>query len=287
MIYLNDDEVKAKCFPDGTPFLMFEEVPFAEGRVDNPEFDITWKFDNMGELFIVQCLVDWLNSHDQYVRDLYMPYIPNARMDRVKTDADVFTLKTFAKLINDMKFDHVYVRNAHSNVSLALIDNIVDAGCELDINEIMLSLLKQPDVKSGDLMIFFPDEGATKRYSDYNTVKRFPIVTGVKKRNWVDGKILSLEVFGDKANVKDKTVLIVDDISSYGNSFYYSALKLKEMGASKIFLYVTHCENCIDWKKLRDAGIEHVYTTDSIYRMPYNSDLNKEQNDFITLVYES
>ena len=61
-------------------------------------------------------------------------------------------------------------------------------------------------------------------------------------------------------------MLIVDDISSRGGTFYHSAKKLKELGAAKVFLYVTHCENTIlEGEVLTSGLIEKVYTTDSLF----------------------
>ena len=60
--------------------------------------------------------------------------------------------------------------------------------------------------------------------------------------------------------------LIIDDISSYGGTFLHSARKLKELGASKVYLYITHCENTILKGELINSGLlERIYTTGSIY----------------------
>jgi ribose-phosphate pyrophosphokinase len=58
----------------------------------------------------------------------------------------------------------------------------------------------------------------------------------------------------------------MDDICSRGGTFKFSALKLRELGASEVRLFVSHCENVIDKESLIEAGITKVYTTDSIYR---------------------
>ena len=42
-----------------------------------------------------------------------MPYIPNARQDRVKGPEDVFTLKYFANVINALGFRTVTVLDPH------------------------------------------------------------------------------------------------------------------------------------------------------------------------------
>ena len=81
---------------------------------------------------------------------------------------------------------------------------------------------------------------------------------------WRTGEIKGLNVVGEIPK-ESFDVLIVDDISSYGGTFYFSALKLKELGAKKIYLYITHCENSIlEGKLLQEDLIEHIYTTNSL-----------------------
>ena len=52
------------------------------------------------------------------------------------------------------------------------------------------------------------------------------------------GKILSLDVVGSTELIKGSNILIVDDICSKGGTFYFSAKKLKELGAKNIYLYM-------------------------------------------------
>lgn len=58
-----------------------------------------------------------------------------------------------------------------------------------------------------------------------------------KARNVQTGEITGTEVYGD---VKDKVVLIIDDICDGGRTFIELGKVLKERGASKVILYVTH-----------------------------------------------
>ena len=85
--------------------------------------------------------------------------------------------------------------------------------------------------------------------------------------NWQTGKIKDLMVSGDTDLIEGARVLIVDDISSRGGTFYHSALKLKELGAEELYLYVTHAENTIlEGNVLKGDLFKKVYTTDSIFR---------------------
>ena len=86
----------------------------------------------------------------------------------------------------------------------------------------------------------------------------------MKKRDWKTGNILGLDIINAEA-IKGKNVLIVDDICSRGGTFYHSAKALKEAGAARISLYVTHLEKTVLDGELFTSGlIEAIYTTDSI-----------------------
>ena len=90
-----------------------------------------------------------------------------------------------------------------------------------------------------------------------------PIAFGIKNRDWKTGEILGLDVVG--ADVKDKKVLIVDDICSKGFTFYFAGQKLRDLGASDVRLFISHCEDNIqNGEILKTDVISKVYTTDSI-----------------------
>jgi len=151
----------------------------------------------------------------------------------------------------------VIVRDAHSDVSQTLLNNMVMEPIDKNIKKLIAGLL---DAKKD--IVFYPDEGSHKRYFEWI---EFPCAFGVKTRDWNTGKILGFDVRGDLP-ASSFNALIVDDISSYGGTFLHSAKKLKELGANKIYLYVTHCENSILSGELINSGLlEKIYTTKSIY----------------------
>lgn len=256
MIKLNGKIVKQEHFPDNS--LRIELMPdyyldfssFCAGEL--PE-KITWHYENDAELFTVICL---RKRHNNKKVILEMPYCPHARMDRVKNNNDFFTLKYFADIINSLNFSEVIIHDPHSNVCSALINNV---RVVRPIENIKMVL---DDINSNDMIAFYPDEGAMKRGTDYLSG---PYAFGIKKRDWDTGEILGLEVM-NKEVVANRDILIIDDICSRGGTFLYSAKKLKELGANKIYLYITHCENTILKGELLTSGlIEKVYTTDSIF----------------------
>lgn len=255
-IYLNGNLVKHTQFPDGTSKIDLAHMEI--GMVDVHE--ITWLFSPNEEMILYN-VVNHIRNIDQNAKIVMrMPYLPNARMDRVKFQCEVFTLKWFAKFINSLNIDKVVVTDVHSNVGEALIDRMEeDYYPHISFYENVIKDFK-PDV------LFFPDAGAHKRYKDFWKLSDFPNTYGEKVRNWESGEISSLEVH-DPEVIKGKRVLIVDDICSFGGTFYRATNQLEKNGASSIALAVTHAEdNILKGKLLELDSLEKVYTTDSIYK---------------------
>jgi ribose-phosphate pyrophosphokinase len=251
MIKLNGVEIEQGRFPDKTLLMRFDPE-----LLDENMQHIFWRYESDSEMFALYSLVHAIREYGVSAEiALTMPYIPNARMDRVQEAGDVFTLKYFAKFINDLKFSRVTVVDAHSNVSLALLDRVNESYPESVINIVLNREMVQT--------LFFPDEGALKRYA--SNFQGAPITYGRKDRDWATGKILSLEIVGKPEDIEGKNVLIVDDICSKGGTFYHSAKALRDMGAARIVLFVTHCEDSILYGDMIKSGlIDKIYTTDSL-----------------------
>ena len=282
MITLNDVLINQNRFPDGTLRLL----DFPSGDVFEKN-QIIWFYENDAELFTLYCVVKQINKiNSTAVNALVLPYVPHARMDRTKSDSEVFTLKYFAEIINSLNFSSVRVLDPHSNVSTALINNVVVDSVEPYIKEAIDDIegvgIDKGEKYGGRAVIYFPDEGAMKRYKDLKVFEDRPMIYGKKDRDWATGVIKGLKVCDrdgvELTSLKQYarngfvTVLMIDDIVSYGGTLAYSGAKLKELGATEVYAYATHTENSVlDTekgtliKKLEDGTVGELYTTDSIY----------------------
>lgn len=282
MLYVNQVKVTKRNFPDNSQLLMGDT--FCD-HVKNGCNSITWLYANDEELVTLIYLVNYIREVAPKSRlILNMPYVPNARMDRVKSYNEVFTLKYFAKTINSLGFDNVCVFDPHSDVSCALFNNLRI----LDYNLLMDKVIFYNDNVPFSSYVFFPDSGAMKRYSKY-FAKNTPIIYGEKQRDWNTGEITGLEVHsqnGDSLRLDGQSVLMVDDIISYGGTLFHSAKKLKELGAKHIEICCSHLENSFFDEKgtlrqlLDDGTVETIYTTNSIY-VDRNQDNIKVLVDFV------
>lgn len=242
MISVNGVTIIADTFGDNTLRCDAGQI---EKAVDNHEVaTIVWCYDNDGEMFLLMSIIEHIRDINCLLPIcLVLPYVPNARQDR-KVSGRLFTLKAFAKFINSLNFHSVYVVDPHSDVTTALIDRV-----RSDV------LSPEPEMFK-NIVHMYPDAGAAKRYGkdDPNCI------VGAKKRN-EEGRVCDFELMNFIPGTKE--VLIRDDICSYGGTFVAAAKALREKGVEKIYLYVTHCENCILLGEVFNY-IDKVYTTDSI-----------------------
>lgn len=188
-----------------------------------------------------------------------IPYFPGARQDRITSDVEPFTLKVYADLINAQNYERVIVCDPHSDVLLALVNNVK---C-LDIDGIIKRVIEDanPDC------ILAPDAGSSKRiFSQLSRIGcDLPIVQCLKHRDTKTGKLSRFEVCG---NVGRKKCLILDDICDGGGTYFglYDQLYQEAWQApDSVSLYVTHGIFSKGCDKLVET-FKRIYTTNSIKR---------------------
>ena len=280
MLYINLKPFEVNHFPDGTQMLLDFKVytPYVgNSRVPT---EIYWKYESDEEYATLMYIVKHIKEHDPSAEiTLTVPYLPNARMDRTKSPKEVFTLKYFCQFINWLGFTCVRVLDPHSDVCVALLDRVVVMDVNRCIEDAIDLAFEDVDEKS-DMLLYFPDAGAMKRYSGLKAVKGYEMVYGQKVRNWETGAIEGLEVMDknghkldDGTPLEGKTVLMIDDIISYGGTMYFSAKELKKLGAKDVFAYATHTETSVldpekgTFRKCLDDGtVKSLYTTSHLYK---------------------
>lgn len=265
MIYVNGTLIEQHHFPDGSLLVKQDKKFFYIPT-------ITWHYESDAELFTIICLKKHLGK-----ADLALPYVPHARMDRVKNENEVFTLKYFCEAINDLKFNSVIILDPHSNVAPALLDRV-----KIITNKNYVEQAIEEMEDKENLILFTPDEGAMKRYGEYEMFKIYPSTFGMKNRDWKTGKILSYDILHPEV-VKDKDVLIIDDICSYGGTFYHAAKALEAVGARSVSLFVTHMEKSVfNGDMYKEDIMKNIFTTDSLFREEWKTPCSKDIRVFKT-----
>lgn len=124
---------------------------------------------------------------------------------------------------------------------------------------------KYPDISLGkdDIMVISPDEGAMSRSMYYASVMGIELGMFYKRRNYsiiVDGKnpIEAHEYLG--RDIRDKDVIVVDDMLSSGESILDVSLQLKEKGAKRIFLFLTFSIFTNGYEAIEKAYNDGIFT---------------------------
>lgn len=191
-------------------------------------------------------------------------FCPYGQADR-QFGEHIFTFKYFAKLINDASFETVYITDPHSNVMCAALDRCVVCRPGADG-------IRHPEGIDYDFF-FYVDNGGEKKYREIYPDK--PYRFGNKKRNLDTGEIISYEVIAEPDEIKGKNILILDDLVIGGRSFKEAAKALKNIGAAKVDLYITHlmpaAQNFICNEEYKDAGIDNVFSLNTLKMPWYNN----------------
>lgn len=248
-------------FPSGEIGGNFSEdfVKFTErnaGKIDNVILTVQgYDKDTLFALALAKDAVDSLVPHKSAMKTVVFGFLPNARYDRHMFKGDSAALKAFANLVNAMGFDAVCALDPHSNVA----ENLFKCFQGMKQKDVAAHFASDPRI---DFLVA-PDAGAAKKTEETAKEVDKPYITMSKMRNLKTGEITGMRILDD-VDLTDKTVMILDDICDGGRTFIEAAKHLREAGAKRVELYVTHGIFSKDVENLLDNGIDHIYTTNTL-----------------------
>jgi len=271
-------------------FLQFKKLVFPGGE---PHFQITTDvaLENPGDLIIthrVNSAADFMDiilAVDAARRagftnlKLVIPYFPAARQDRVCNVGEPLTVAVFAKLINDCGFSQVLIFTPHSEVTPALLNNVVVVDDHNYAKSIVLRMI-QDDRNIKNINIVCPDAGAGKRVGKIAThlATEFPdiqfdMIRCEKIRDVRNGALKDFFVQAD--DLGNHPSIIFDDVVSYGGTFLGLADKLRDKNCGKLAIFTAHAD-C-------QAGLDNLATKfDAVYTT--NSKRDYVTNDIVTII---
>lgn len=288
-IRLSGMDIEVGKFPNGEKVFnkkMCEHIiDYVKDLYESKEpIHIEWKYRQHEDLITLQFLRDFIERIIPHANvELTIYYMVYSRMDRSEENM-AFTLQSIAKMINAMDFSKVSIFDAHSDVSLAIIDRAVKAHSKfnpsIELPDVFIAKVKELMHFDEDKdMILYPDLGAAKR----SHLKDKHVLVGSKKRNFADGKIESFEIMGDI--VEGGRVLIIDDLCSFGGTAIKATEVLNNLGIHDVHFYISHCEDSAYKKALFDH-ITTLYTTDSLLPVENIDDIATLEQIKKTVVFD-
>ncbi|QXU42665.1 ribose-phosphate diphosphokinase [Pedobacter sp. D749] len=216
---------------------------------------ITHRINSFNDLGLICITVDALRRMDVKEIELFIPYFPAARQDRVMIPGEPLSVKVYADIINVMALASVTVFDPHSEVTPALLNNCVTVSNHEFIKQVIANI-------GNNVKLISPDGGALKKiYKVSEFLGGAEVVECSKSRDVKTGKLSGFKVYAEDLAGAD--CLIVDDICDGGGTFIGLAEALKAKNAGKLYLAISHG---IFSKGFDELGkyFEQIFTTDSI-----------------------
>jgi len=204
------------------------------------------------------------------------PYMCYARKDRQTKPRDPVTTKYVAQIFEAVGVNHILTMDIHNLQAYQNSFNCYND--HLEARNIFIDYFEK-NIEGGDIAVMSPDEGGVKRSEKFRLSlskrlgKDIPLTFMEKQRS--EGEVTGEAVVGE---VKNKTVIIVDDMVSSGTTPTRAAKACKKRNAKRILAAVTHpifTEAAND--ALRESSIDKIITTNTRLGFKLNQALLKEK----------
>ncbi|MDR1006740.1 MAG: ribose-phosphate pyrophosphokinase [Bacteroidales bacterium] len=186
-----------------------------------------------------------------------IPYFGFARQDRKDKPRVPIAAKMIADLLQAAGVSRIITMDLHADQIQGFFDIPVD---HLLASSIFIPYLREVE-NIDDLLFASPDVGGTKRASQYAKTLGTGFVMCYKQRT-KPNEIGTMQLIGE---VKDKNVILVDDIIDTGSTLCKAAELIMDSGARSVKAMITHpvlSGNAIE--KIETSAISELLITDSI-----------------------
>jgi len=204
-----------------------------------------------------------------------IPYLAYARQDKIFRPGESKFANVILKLIDSLRIDEVFVVDVHAS---KILEEIQCKWINIDSMKVLADYIKSLDVK--DIVVVAPDKGAVERSKAF--AKYFgedvPVEYFEKIRDVKTGEI----TMTGKLNLKNKDVVVSDDIIATGGTMAKAIKLSKDSGANRVFAVATHALLLQNAKfRIVKAGADEIIGTDSIDNEASKVSLSKAIVDYL------
>ena len=250
-------KVHLRDFPNGETFARIEENVRGEDTyiVQSTCPPVN---QNIMELFI---MIDALRRASASRITAVLPFYGYARQDRKDQPRVPISAKLIANLLVSAGANRMLTVDLHAQQIQGFFDIPVD---HLYAAPVLFDYLKKMDLGE-QIAVVSPDVGGIKMAHAYSQLLHADLAI-VAKRRMSDTEVETVSVIG---KVRDKTVVLVDDMTETAGTLVSAARILRRRGAKRIIAVVSHAGlNDLGIKRLRKSNIDELITTDTVPRPP-------------------
>ena len=211
--------------------------------------------DNLMEMLI---MIDCLRRASAGRITAVIPYYGYARQDRKDEGRVPISAKLVANLLTHAGADRILTMDLHAEQIQGFFDIPVD---NLYANMLFLDFFRDLKQITGNLSILAPDVGSSKRAGFFAKHLDIPLAI-IDKRRISDTETNVMAIIG---SVKDKDVLIPDDMIATGGTIVQAIETAKMQGAKDVYLSATHpvfAGKAVE--KLSNSEVKEVVVSDTI-----------------------
>ena len=242
-------------FADGEFAVSYEES--IRGRY---VFLVQSTFPNSDNLMELLLMIDAAKRASAKSIIAVIPYFGWARQDRKDKPRVSIGAKLVADLLSVAGIDRLITMDLHADQIQGFFDVPVD---HLYASTVFIPYIQSLNLEN--LVIATPDVGGSKRASSYSKYLDVPLVLCHKTREKAN-VVASMQIIGD---VKDKNVILVDDMVDTAATITKAADIMKEAGARSVRAIATHCVmSGPASERVQNSMLEELVFTDSI---PYSN----------------
>lgn len=248
-------DVTVTAFPDGESFVKINEnIRGQDIFIIQPTCPPT--NHNFMELCI---MVDAARRASAGRITAVMPFFGYARQDRKDQPRVPITAKLVANLLTSAGVNRVLTMDLHAAQIQGFFDIPVD---HLYAAPVLIKQLRDNHIgDDGKLTVVSPDVGGVKMARSYAESLGADLAIVAKHRVSAT-HVEAMNVIGD---VKDRDVMLVDDMTETAGTLCAAAEILKKNGARRVFAGVSHgVLGEMARERLKNSVIETVLTTDSV-----------------------
>ncbi|MAQ47590.1 MAG: ribose-phosphate pyrophosphokinase [Flavobacteriales bacterium] len=210
-------------------------------------------FDNLLELLL---MIDAAKRASAKEIIAVVPYFGMARQDRKDKPRVPIGAKLAANLISSAGATRIMTIDLHADQIQGFFEVPVD---HLYGSTVFMKYIKSLELPN--LTIASPDVGGTKRANAYAKYLNAEMVICYKKR-LVANKVSEMKIIG---NVKDKDIVLVDDMIDTGGTLAKAAQIMKDSGANSVRAICTHPVLSGDaFNNINHSLIEELIVSDTL-----------------------
>jgi ribose-phosphate pyrophosphokinase len=244
-----------KTFPDGESYIRFE----AESLKDEDAVIVQTTSPPQDQR-LVQLLLMADNSQDMKAKSItvVVPYFAYSRQDKRFLPGETFSVKTVVKMLENCGVSRIITVSAHNPAVLRSLEVPIE---DLSAIPLLAEYFKERGLVRNPLSLSLGKKAVSVAMKANSVLKSGYDYISTKR----DVRTGNVTLEDKKLSVKNRDVIVFDDIISSGGTMAKAVKAVKDQGATKVYAACVHPLLTGDsQQKILESGAEEIVGTDCV-----------------------